>query len=222
MARKKGIANSRTAILDAAMAIVSEVGAARMTLDAVAERAGVSKGGLLYNFPSKDALLQGMVQRFCCEAAQREARMREALPDTPHSALVAFLQARLTWTPMETSSAQSLLAAVATNPRMLDPVREDHGRAIARLQEMGVDPAMGRVLWLATEGLAFLELMGVSPFDEAGREEVAASLLRIAGQVPLAEPVTLGTDCSGRGCPQPAGRTDREKDAAPQVTTPGL
>ena len=38
-------------------------GAVHLTLDAVAERAGVSKGGLLYHFPSKESLLQAMVDR---------------------------------------------------------------------------------------------------------------------------------------------------------------
>ena len=38
-------------------------GAAHLTLDAVAERAGVSKGGLLYNFHTKELLLQAMVDR---------------------------------------------------------------------------------------------------------------------------------------------------------------
>ena len=56
--------NSRGLVLDAADALVSEVGANHMSLDAVAARAGISKGGLLYLFPSKVALLQGMVERY--------------------------------------------------------------------------------------------------------------------------------------------------------------
>lgn len=64
--------NSRTKILDAAAQIIREVGASRLTLDAVAQRAGISKGGLLYNFPSKDALLQGMIQRIVDEVAIRK------------------------------------------------------------------------------------------------------------------------------------------------------
>src|SRR5215212_6184568 len=61
MARKRP--SSRERILDAAAELVREVGAGRLTLDAVAERAGLSKGGLLYNFPTKEALLQGMLER---------------------------------------------------------------------------------------------------------------------------------------------------------------
>jgi AcrR family transcriptional regulator len=68
-ARKRS--SSRERILDAAAELVRELGAAKLTLDAVAERAELSKGGLLYNFPSKDALLQGMLERII-EAARVE------------------------------------------------------------------------------------------------------------------------------------------------------
>ena len=61
-------------ILDAAAELVAEIGAGRLTLEAVAERAGLSKGGLLYNFPTKEALLQGMIQRMIDQvAAEKEA-----------------------------------------------------------------------------------------------------------------------------------------------------
>src|SRR5919112_4767165 len=59
----RGRKSSREKILDAAAELVSEIGAGRLTLDAVAERASLSKGGLLYNFPTKEALLQGMLER---------------------------------------------------------------------------------------------------------------------------------------------------------------
>src|SRR5690242_2095382 len=44
---------ARDRILEAAERVVAEIGAARLTLDVVAQAAGVSKGGLLYHFPSK-------------------------------------------------------------------------------------------------------------------------------------------------------------------------
>ncbi|MGR3618427.1 MAG: TetR/AcrR family transcriptional regulator [Roseovarius sp.] len=58
MGRRASI--SRDTLLDATEAVVLEMGATRLTFDAVAERAGVSKGGLLYSFPTKEALMEGM------------------------------------------------------------------------------------------------------------------------------------------------------------------
>ncbi|NJP66787.1 TetR/AcrR family transcriptional regulator [Streptomyces spiramenti] len=49
--------SSRGRILDAAVRVVERDGITALTLDAAAEGAGVSKGGLIYHFPSRDALL---------------------------------------------------------------------------------------------------------------------------------------------------------------------
>lgn len=52
---------SREEILDAARVVLLRSGAAAMTLDAVAKEAGMSKTGLYYYFPSKDALVFELV-----------------------------------------------------------------------------------------------------------------------------------------------------------------
>jgi AcrR family transcriptional regulator len=55
--RKKQPDQVRRALLDCAAQIAAEQGAAAITIQAVAERAGVTKGGLLHHFDSKQALL---------------------------------------------------------------------------------------------------------------------------------------------------------------------
>ena len=54
---------ARERVLDAFEAILIDEGGRAATLDAVARRAGVSKGGLLYHFASKDDLAAGLVNR---------------------------------------------------------------------------------------------------------------------------------------------------------------
>ena len=49
--------DARTRILDAAEAIVRARGVPGLTLEAAAREAGVSKGGLLYHFGSKEQLV---------------------------------------------------------------------------------------------------------------------------------------------------------------------
>jgi AcrR family transcriptional regulator len=53
--------SKRIQLLKSAANIVNEQGIEYLTLDAVAKRAGVSKGGLLYHFNNKAALIQGLV-----------------------------------------------------------------------------------------------------------------------------------------------------------------
>jgi AcrR family transcriptional regulator len=52
----------RDRILVALRDLLSRGGTAAVTLEAVAAAAGVSKGGLLYHFPSKSALYIGLLE----------------------------------------------------------------------------------------------------------------------------------------------------------------
>ena len=55
--------SNKELILDTFERILLTEGPASATLDAVAEQAGVSKGGLIYHFPSKSDLLASFGQR---------------------------------------------------------------------------------------------------------------------------------------------------------------
>ncbi|WP_372605240.1 TetR/AcrR family transcriptional regulator [Actibacterium sp.] len=50
-------------VLDAALELFTEQGYARTTVEQIARRAGLSKGAVYLYFPSKDALLEGLVTR---------------------------------------------------------------------------------------------------------------------------------------------------------------
>ena len=49
--------------LDAAEAVISEKGFAKLLLDSAAAKAGISKDGLLHHFPTKNKLLEALVER---------------------------------------------------------------------------------------------------------------------------------------------------------------
>ena len=58
-------------MLDAVQSLLSESSWTQMTLDAVAKRAGVSKGVVTYWFPTKDALIVAAVERFHASYGER-------------------------------------------------------------------------------------------------------------------------------------------------------
>ncbi|WP_029106868.1 TetR/AcrR family transcriptional regulator [Mycobacterium sp. URHD0025] len=76
------MASSRDRILDAYEALLATEGERYATLDAVAAKAGVSKGGLLYHFPSKDRLADALCERLLTLAAADVEEMRAA-PEGP-------------------------------------------------------------------------------------------------------------------------------------------
>jgi AcrR family transcriptional regulator len=178
--RVRGRKSSREKLLDAAAELVSEIGSGQLTLDAVAERAGLSKGGLLYNFPTKDALLQAMVQRLVDEvAAEREALRPEAEPGRNLEArlctvaLLNLRQGRMK------EVANGMLAASAENPRLLDPVREVITATLGNLKATSDDLDAALVGWLAIEGLNSLEMHDLSPFSEDEHQRVVEAVNRL-------------------------------------------
>ena len=70
--------SARDALLDAYQATLLEQGQRATTLSVVAARAGVSKGGLLYHFASKESLAEGLIARLDELMEEDVAAMRDA------------------------------------------------------------------------------------------------------------------------------------------------
>ena len=76
--RKQRANNSREHILDTYVDLLIRSGERAATLDAVATAAKVSKGGLLYHFSSKKALLEALAERTLALAEEDFAAMEQA------------------------------------------------------------------------------------------------------------------------------------------------
>lgn len=61
--REKRPVEVRSQLLDMAARLCAEVGIPNATLDAISQRAGVSKGGLLHHFPTKQALIVALIDK---------------------------------------------------------------------------------------------------------------------------------------------------------------
>ena len=73
---------ARDKVLDAFERLLIEHGERETTLDAVARAAGVSKGGLIYHFGSREALIEGLLARL--EAlADEDLALMNAAPEGP-------------------------------------------------------------------------------------------------------------------------------------------
>ncbi len=76
--RKQRANNSREHILDTYVDLLIRSGERAAALDAVATAAKVSKGGLLYHFSSKKALLEALAERTLTLAEEDFAAMKQA------------------------------------------------------------------------------------------------------------------------------------------------
>ncbi|MBO9637382.1 TetR/AcrR family transcriptional regulator [Siphonobacter aquaeclarae] len=92
--RKKEPAENRRLLLEVAFGMVSELGIDALTLEAVAARAGLSKGGLLHHFPSKSALQEALFRESLDQFSASIRQEREQSPEI--SPAMAYFRAALT------------------------------------------------------------------------------------------------------------------------------
>src|SRR5690606_11247766 len=76
----------------------------------------------------------------------------------------------------------SMIAAIAEEPRLLDPVREAHDRIWERLRTTAKDPELALLAWFALEGLLYVELFATSPLTKSDRAKFLKRLAIVAAQ----------------------------------------
>lgn len=160
-------------VLDAALTIAAESGAGKVTLDAVAARAGVSKGGLLYRFPTKDALYGAMIDRL---NAQFDAGMAAARAAGAPSALAAYCEAALMDDPAHDAALASLLAVAADTPHLIDRFRAPQAARFATILADGAKLEDAALVVLAADGLWLSQLIGFAPFTPDQTQAIRAAL----------------------------------------------
>jgi AcrR family transcriptional regulator len=172
--RGRGGGNTREALLDAAARLLLR-DPSKLTLDAVAAEAGVSKGGLLYHFASKAQLLDAVVDRW--EATFQE-EIEAAADPTPGGWTRAYSDviAKDGLDPHAREVDSGIVAAMVLNPDRLEAVRARYESWQARITDDGIDPVDATIVRMAAEGLWFCELLGLgAPVGEL-REQVLARL----------------------------------------------
>jgi AcrR family transcriptional regulator len=174
--RKRTI--DRDAILNAAEEVVSEAGAGQLTFDAVAERAGVSKGGVLYCFPSKVALIAAMTER---DLKRFEREVAAHLPEGSDDS-VAQLRARIQATHAETAAmaarAASLMAALVETKDEAGILREDYEDRFDSFSDDAEGRRM-RLAFLACEGAFMLRGLGIARIDDARWDAIFADIIEL-------------------------------------------
>lgn len=150
--------STRERILRAADAVATESGAGMVSLDAVAARAGISKGGLLYHFPTKGALLQALVSE---HLEKVEAMLEDGdSPAPPNALILKLLEHFLADWECPTPSG-GLLAALSEDPTILAPLAAFQARVAARLRANASDPVLAELVFYAMQGWRCGRLMGM-------------------------------------------------------------
>lgn len=153
--------DTRRRLLDAAESLARRQGSANLSLDAVAAEAGLSKGGLLYHFPSKLHLLEALVADHL-ERLDLALRAEEKAGG-PDAVIVAYLNRFLEDRKSGIPPPSGLLAVLAENPRLLEPIRQQEQVFLERIRANARDPDAASLAYLAVQGIRAGELFGTLP-----------------------------------------------------------
>ncbi len=162
-------------------------GIANLALDAVAARAGISKGGLLYHFPSKDRLVEAMVSR-CADqwrAGVFAAHDRAARgPGRMARALLSQLEDARCWTEQCQQSSSAVFAALAQNPRLIEPLRAVYVELRTTLETDGLPTGVSELILVALDGLWLNRVLGLSSVDKSRLEVIRRELETMVNRAP--------------------------------------
>ncbi|MDP1660795.1 MAG: TetR/AcrR family transcriptional regulator, partial [Phycisphaerales bacterium] len=204
-------------ILDAAERVAQRDGVGRVTLDAVASEAGLSKSGLIHHYPSKDALIGAMVLRMidawgdaCDQSIARRAGepagaargLIEACFECPHSEQKK--------PPSDEDDARRgciVIAALVHDTKHIEPVRKVHRRIDAKLAADRLPTGLADVVHLALNGMWFNWVFNLSDLTPQRLKDVRGLLERLVDH-----PELLGAPASS-GAASPA-RINRAGPAA--------
>ncbi|MEA4909273.1 MAG: TetR/AcrR family transcriptional regulator [Chloroflexi bacterium] len=181
---RKTPAETRARLIQAAIDILVEKGAAYLTLDAVAHTARVSKGGLLHHFPTKEALLHGIddqatqlwTERLASELAQepegRAGRWSRA-----------YIRATFDPLPEEARILQALTRIIGVYPDLIQRWRSTYAQTSASLIDDGLPPGRSATIQVACDGMWLGEMVGLPLISDSQRAAVRADLLRLTYDV---------------------------------------
>lgn len=177
------VSPARERILEAAERVVADIGAAQLTLDVVAQSAGVSKGGLLYHFPSKESLLGALAQRYVHSMEQCMECAKDSMSEHDRSRdLKACVAGILGSDPRSKAMGAALLATAANDLTLLEVIRERIASYTRELAASKADFSRAAIVTLAVDGLMMRESLRISPFSDTQREQIVNELLKIADE----------------------------------------
>lgn len=169
---------ARESVLDAFEAILIADGERAATIDATARAAGVSKGGLLYHFGSKDALETALVERMEVLARDDVAQLQAS----PEGMVAAFVR-----TSLNTGSA--LDRAIIAVARLAQNGNASASAGLRRIRMLWADALRDHVhdeaalqlVLLAGDGLYFNSVLGFGevpgPVPEGAELDALVSLV---------------------------------------------
>lgn len=168
-------------LLNAAHNVVMRDGITRLTLELVAREAGVSKGAVLYYFPTKNALIGEMLKTHLERNREKWMECLAQEPEgVPGRVTRAWIKSFRELSGVKAHEGAGMLAAIANDPALLSIIHERVALWKQELEADGLPPERLQVIRYAMDGMKFCELMGIDSSCETNRDLLIDYLLKMA------------------------------------------
>ncbi|RQR70912.1 TetR/AcrR family transcriptional regulator [Burkholderia sp. Bp9012] len=169
---------SRKKAIDAALGILTRDGVGGLTFDALSRESGISKGGLLHQFRTKQGVLQALLefQQQQFEQFGRDYLVKEGVSKvepTLAAQIAIFREA----TNQPNSVARAVLAAIIESPELLEGRDNADADKLKTMDKESGDFELSLLRYFAASGIAFNVLLGLTPLTGAMRNRLFARLL---------------------------------------------
>ena len=193
--------DTREKIFKAATDAISEKGVNNLTLNEVCKRAEISKGGLLYHFPSKDQLIKALVEyneTTFENQMKSSSKLNSNKVNSKKSILESYIDVTFDSENLFNETSKGLLAAVLLNHDLLEPIKDRSKRLEKQMKEMindndnkdekeyddeydnddevSDDYIEAEIIRLAVDGFWLSELLGINYMKEGEKKKVKSVL----------------------------------------------
>lgn len=171
------------AILTAAHDVLRSHGVRALSLDKVAKQAGISKGGLIHHFPSREALLLAMQDHGFKLAAEQMEQELALEPMAPGRVLRAYLNCNLKFISQGMPSFFLSIAELAiAEPDLFRTKRDFMQQMQAAIEDDGIEPVLASIIAGASDNLWLQVLFGLIESDDPQIQRVHNRLLEMTRQ----------------------------------------
>src|SRR5699024_3648957 len=123
-------------------------GFTRLTMERVGKEAELSKGGLLYHFPSKEQLEKSMIE-YVMERSNKNVEDRVAEEEPPNQWLRGSVRAVFSEAGLPDLTSSGLLATMISNPKFVDSWRKQYIEWHEEMVTEDTDPILSYIIFLA-------------------------------------------------------------------------
>lgn len=181
MPQARDASQTRDLIFQACSEILKRDGLTELTLQAVADEAGLSKGGLLYHFPNKKNLIDALFEYHNNIFEERLQELYEQEQDKPGAWLRAYAKASIEQItdPDNASLYASLFAAEERYASAHRLMRDKYIYWQSNIEDCGLDPEWATLVRFMVDGWWFAEMHRYAPPSPEQHEQLISLILNL-------------------------------------------